>query len=189
VSNRSLLPCQFTDIFPLANSSVPTLHAQQQQIESSRHDPPWVTAAAAAISSAARMADPPPGDPAWEDTPFLYAANMHNSMEALLDTEYQTAYLQSNFVNPANIPEDINVDDDETSQALKLIAEAARVNRLIRHPVERIIAPFAGMARLAERMIDPLKQEYEEVKKNMVLEEKAVTETNSLIRDIERGIL
>jgi hypothetical protein len=139
--------------------------------------------------SAARMADPPPGDPAWEDTPFLYAANMHNATEALPETEYQTAYLQSDWVDPANIPEDINVDDDETSQALKLIAEAARINHLTHLPAERTIGPCAGMSRLSERIIDPLKKECDDIEKDMVLEKQAVIEADSLISDIEKGFV
>jgi hypothetical protein len=140
--------------------------------------------------SAAKMADPPLGDPAWEDTPFLYAANMHNSTEAWTDTEYQTAYLESDFVDSVDIPEDINIDPlDDTSQALKLIAEAARVNRLTRVPAERTIASFGGMARLAERMIEPLTREAEEIKKDLVLEEQAVKEIDRLIRSIENGTL
>lgn len=163
---------------------------QRPQNQSSCDDPPWVTATGVAVMSAAKMADPPLGDPAWEDTPFLYAANMHNAMEAWTDTEYQTAYLQSDFVNPADVPEDINVDPhDETSQALKLIAEAARVNHQTRVPAERTIGPFGGMARFSERMIDPLTRESEEIKKDMVLEERAVREIDSLIRSIDTGTL
>ena len=139
--------------------------------------------------SVARMADPPPGDPAWEDTPFLYAANMHNATEALPETEYQTAYLQSDWVNPANIPEDINVDDNETSQALKLIAEAARIHHSTHFPAERTIGPCAGMSRLSERMMDPLKKECDDIEKDMVLEKQAVIEADSLISDIEKCFL
>jgi hypothetical protein len=139
--------------------------------------------------SAARMADPPPADPAWEDTLFLYVANMHNAMEGMPDTEYQAAYLQSDFVDPANVPEDMNIDDDKTSQALKLIAEAARINRLTQLPAERTIGSFAGMCRLAERMTDPLQKECDDIEKDMVLEEQVVIEVDSLISAIERGIV
>ena len=170
-------------------TSAPPLHAQQPKLPSSPHDlpdSPWVKAAAAAVMSAARMADPPPGDPALEDTAFLYAANMHNAIEALPETEYQTAYLQSDWVNPANILEDINVDDNETSQVLKLIAEVARIHHSTHLPVERTIGPCAGMSRLSERMIETLKNKRDDIEKDMVLEKQAVIEADCLISDIEK---
>jgi hypothetical protein len=81
------------------------------------------------------------------------------------------------------------MDDNKTSQALKLIAKATRINRLTQLPAERTTGSFAGMCRLAERMTDALQKECDDIEKDMVLEERTVIEADSLISAIERGIL
>jgi hypothetical protein len=152
---------------------------------------PWVLAAAAAAGSAAIWAAEPRGDTAPHDWAFQYASHKHRATQASLQNEHQTELLKSGgVVDGFDMPDVIFANPrDSTAEALRLIGEAARVNKEIQNTSQRTFHSFENVARLSERLALPLHKEKDLVETDRVMEDEIIQTAEALIRDIQAGNL
>jgi hypothetical protein len=167
---------------------VPSANVLREPSPAYETDQPWVAAALISAASAGTLAADPFGDPAPDDNAFRYAASMHRSMQANVDTAHDAAYLEAAGVCIDDLSDNVYGNpNNQTSAALQMIAAAARRVKPNRHALDKVAGPLSDMRSFPQRIALPLRKEMEEIKEQQYLDAQIIYETGRLMRDLEAG--